>query len=208
MAREYKDYIYQYECPEGCKGQGGKPIAATIRGWKKHMTKQHGGYTDEQLSAIVGAAPASPEAGRELFLSEAGETPQTSAEAAAAAPAPEPSPEKVVEIKTDAAARKLSAKMNKMQKKLAEAIPAILNTKLETAGGEWKMSDSDKEFLSEAFENCFDVLDVEFRVAPISKTLTSPLWVLLLPVIALAVIYIPKVMQNAGKVGKEDATTD
>src|SRR6266436_3074749 len=44
----------------------------SIRGWKHHMTKQHGQYSEGELSLIVGATPPDPERGRSLFLGEMG----------------------------------------------------------------------------------------------------------------------------------------
>lgn len=203
-------YVNIYECPHGCKAPGNKPIAATIRGWKKHMTKNHSlgtqpGWTDEQLATLVGARPNDPEAGRTLFIAEAEEGAAPMAEGAEAieGPSAEARAAQTVKIKTDAASRKISAKMNKMQQKFAEQIPKLLNARLAQAGDEWKMEDKDMEFLSESIENCFDVLDVEFAVAPISKTLTSPLWVLLFPIIASVMIFLPKLMEAAKKKANE-----
>lgn len=205
-----------YECPEGCKAQGERPIAASIRGWKKHMTRQHQGYTQEQLDAIVGATPPSSQAGKDLFLSEFDDADKVAPHAtdgvAGEGGGSVASPDKTVEVKTDAAARKLSAKMNKMQAKFAKKIPEIMNNALKSQGDEWQMADDDKETLAEAIENCFEVLDVEFRVAPISKVLTNPLWVFMLPIFALLLIFLPKAMKNLpqlqGKIDAENSTVN
>lgn len=190
-------YVNVYECPMGCKAQGGKPIAATIRGWKKHMTKQHGEWTQEQLAVLVGASTPNPEAGRSLFLSEDAAAPEGKPDDGTEAPGtPTDTEAASVKLKTDAASRKVSAKMNKMQKKFADKIPQLLNKALEQKGAEWQLDDSDKELLSESVENCFDVLDVEFAMAPISAKLSNPLWVLLLPLLALAIIFGPKAAAN------------
>src|SRR3974377_2438043 len=59
-------YINVYECPKGCKAPGGKPIAATIRGGKKHMTRKHGGWREEQLAQFAGGEAPGPN-GKDLF---------------------------------------------------------------------------------------------------------------------------------------------
>lgn len=191
-------YINTLECPKGCKAGGGKPIAATVRGWKKHMTRNHDGYTEEQLTAVVGATAPDAGVGRDLFLNEIESGVQASIggevkpidDATGAATPP------VVDIRTDATSRKLSAKMNKMKKNFADQIPKIVNAALKQKGDEWIMDDSDKEMLSESVESCFDVLDIQFQMAPMGFVLENPLWVLLYPVLTLAFIFGIKAVKN------------
>jgi hypothetical protein len=193
----------------GCKAHGDKPIAASPRGWKKHMTRQHGGYTQEQLAAALGAVAPDSEVGRDLFLSEAdgvtdspsnrdGDTGEEQGEGKIS------SPEKIKEIKTDAAARKLSAKFNKFQKKITEQLTKALSSAVEEKGSEWAMDEGDQEMFKESLENCFEVLDVEFNIAPITAQLTNPLWVLLMPLLALALIFVPKAIKNLPKEKEEN----
>src|SRR6202035_3008460 len=62
-----------YPCPYKDTKRGERNCRVnfeTVRGWKKHMTNAHGQFTEEQLEAIVGAAPLDKEKGRAEFLSE------------------------------------------------------------------------------------------------------------------------------------------
>src|SRR5215472_13466576 len=97
------------ECPHGCKTSGRYPVASTIRGWKIHMNKSHGGWTDEMLANVAGAKAPSPN-GKGLFESEVekvlsgvpGEENRTTegAESTAAAEgsSPQPPPEQVKRV--------------------------------------------------------------------------------------------------------------
>lgn len=191
----------QYFCPhkatsgvKSCEG----PFA-TVRGWKGHMSRQHKEFTEEQLQAAVGNAPPSNESGRELFLSETEgitDTPPAGEKPGETKPA---NPEDTNKLKTEQAAKKLSAKFDKFQKKIAEKIPKALNEAIKEKGPEWQLSEEDAAMFSESIENCFEVLDVEFRIAPISAILSNPLWVLLLPAFVLLLIFGTKAVKNAPK---------
>jgi hypothetical protein len=103
------------------------------------------------------------------------------------------------ELKTDATGRKLAAKFNKMQKRLAEELPRAVNNAIKEKGEEWQLNAEDQELLAESVENCFDVLDIQFNIAPIAMQLSNPLWVLLLPLLALILIFVPKSIKNLPK---------
>jgi hypothetical protein len=189
---------YVYECPLGCKHSGNLPIAATVRGWKRHMTSTHEGWTNEQLEAACGTGPKNSEAGRAIFLGEAdsGEPARDNAKTPQVTPGP-PSPEKLAEIKTDAAAKKLNAKMSKIKRQFAEKIPQMLNAALLAKGPEWTMDQGDMDMVTESVESCFDMLEINFQIAPIGATLKNPLWVLIYPLVVLCAIFIVKAVKNA-----------
>jgi hypothetical protein len=198
------DYIY--ECPRGCKSQGQRPIASTIRGWKKHMTRQHGGYEKSELDAIIGNQSQDAESGRAKFLSEAGldysgglfdgqtplpETPEEQKKRK------EEQAQKEIDLKTDAVSKKFSGKLNKMKDAIAQKFPEALSNAIKDKGPEWQLSGEDTELFAESIRNCFDVLDIDFRIVPISTVLTNPLWVLLMPLLALCLIFVPKAISHA-----------
>jgi len=186
-----------YECPQGCKAQGGQPIAATVRGWKKHMTRNHGGYNQDQLDAILATMAPNAEAGKAEFLA-AGDVMEFPGPAKTEATAATPEKE-TTSIKTDAAAKRLSAKMNKFKKSIADKIPQAVNGALKDKGPEWQMTEDDRAMLSESFENCLEVLDVDFQIQPIGMVLSNPLWVLLLPILTLLLIFGMKAIENRPK---------
>lgn len=209
----------KYPCPYKGKDNGTKHCdrdADTPRGWKVHMTRQHKEYTQAQLEAVLGAAPASNDEGRAAFLAEveANATvigPTTESEKVVSIDSqPTTEEQKTVALKTDAAGRKLSAKFNKFKKNLSDKIPQAINNALKDQGPEWQMETSDMEMLSESVENCFEILDIEFKIAPINKQLSNPLWVLLLPLMVLLLIFGPKGIKNLPKLnlGGDDADKD
>jgi hypothetical protein len=198
-----------YLCPYKGTPQGIKICESpfsTPRGWKGHMTRQHGEYTQEQLAAALGAVAPDSEAGRALFLSEGSVTDDSGATPNVEV-VNEEEEAKTKKLKTDAAAKKLSAKFNKFQEKITERLTEALSNSVKEKGPEWAMSDEDRELFAESLENCFEVLDVQFNITPINATLTNPLWVLLLPLMVLALIFGPKAMKNLPK-EKTDAATD
>ena len=210
----------KYPCPykgtdkatEHCKRD-----ADTPRGWKVHMTRQHQEYSQEQLAAVLGASGGSSEAGRSQFLDELEQgaiTGETEARQATVTPidgvSQPTAEEKTVAIKTDAAARKLSAKFNKFKKQLSDKIPQAFNSAIKDKGDEWQMDAAEQEMLSESIENCFEILDIEFKIAPINKQLSNPLWVLILPALVLLLIFGTKGIKNMPKLqlGAVDETAD
>ncbi len=199
-----------YECPRGCKAQGGKPIAASIRGWKKHMTRQHGGYDEAELAAIVGAVPPDAERGREQFLSEAEsqqDTSQTTGKIEGEAQSSEsgrPASPNTVNIKKEQMARKFSARMNKFKEKLAARLTQGINLIAIDKSPDWALNEDDEKLFAESLENCFEILDIDFQIRPVQKTLENPLWVLALPLVALLMIFLPKIMKAAMQKDKED----
>lgn len=209
------EYILKYECPHGCKGQGDKPVAATIRGWKKHMTRNHEGYSESELAAIIMTETTKDSTvGRETFLSEAETDPSLYIKDGAVTDKPpqgsidaETEARKTVELKTDAAAKKFNAKLNKMKKALADKFPTVVAGAVRERGPEWQLESDDTEILSEAVENCFDVLDIDFRIAPYNMVLSNPLWVLLLPILALVIVFAPKAVKSA-QLHKEDQAAE
>ena len=202
-----------YECPRGCKAQGGKPIAASIRGWKKHMTRNHGGYDETELAAIVGAAPPDIERGRELFLSEAEQSQTVSDETGKTAGSSgqdtgEPARIDTISIKKEQMARKFSARMNKFKEKLAARLTQGINLIAVDKSPDWALSEDDEKLFSESLENCFEILDIDFQIRPVQKTLENPLWVLALPLAALLMIFLPKIMKAAAQNKQEKSDSE
>lgn len=192
-------YTNIYECPDGCKSQGGKPIAATIRGWKKHMTRQHGGYTEEQLAAILSTNAPDTEKGRDLFLNEIDSASSVDAESASSpaetGDAANPSPVPPVPLKTDATAKKFRAEMTKMKEQISSGVCDAINIKLKDSP-EWQLEKEESEAVAESIQNALKILDIELAVQPIQWTFTSPFWVLLMPLLTLIIIFGKKAAKN------------
>ena len=114
---------------------------------------------------------------------------------------------KTVAVKTEQVGKRLSGKLNKFKKSVADKVPKVMNAAIKEKGPEWQLNEEDSSLLAEAVENCFEILDVDFQITPISKILTNPLWVLILPAFVLVLIFIPKMVANAGKEKEEEETS-
>lgn len=182
------------------------------------MTQAHGGYKEHELDRILGTMPREADGqGKMQFLAEMDAQPEPEppkAEAAdkPASPPTAPPEPKTAELKADAVAKRMSGKLNKFKKNLADKIPKVLNKAIKDKGPEWQLDAEDSELLAESVENCFEILDLEFRITPISMVLQNPLWVLLLPATVLLLIFSGKTLQNAPRVKEEakpeEAPTD
>ena len=100
--------------------------------------------------------------------------------------------QKTVSLKTEAIGKKFNAKLNKMKRSFAEALPKAVGVAVREKGPEYALTDEDTEILAESVENCLEILDIDFQVQPFTTTLTNPLWVLILPVLALILVFAPK----------------
>lgn len=182
-------YTQVYECPHGCKAQGGKPIAATIRGWKKHMTRNHGGYDDAQLAAIVGAAAPNPETGRARFLSEVDtvDTPGLFAEAdGETTRAESPMEGNAVDAarSTPEPAKKRVKFKPKAMREFLSGLPEMF---FKSKGIE--TDEADKNLLDAASQMLEELFGIEFEVPDTNWVIKSRLLALLFPFAAVLVIY-------------------
>jgi hypothetical protein len=177
------DYVNIYECPEGCKAQGGKPIAATIRGWKKHMTHAHGQWTDEQLAAIVGASTTTPEDGKAQFLAESeGTTTLESVE-------PEGKEEKP---KKDGEAKKPApeeiAYIPLRSKKLRKFFGGLIGKFVSESNVE--LDADDQGMIDEAFDQLEELFPIVFAVPKKQMVIESRIAAVAVPLSGLALVYI------------------
>lgn len=179
------------------------------------MTSRHGGYKEHELDRLLGVQTVDDTGqGKMAFLAELeapSEPPKGTPAEKSETPPTAPEPSKTAELKTDAVARRMSGKLNKFKKSLAEKVPKVLNKAIKEKGPEWQLDTEDSELLAESVENCFEILDLEFRITPISLVLQNPLWVLLLPLTVLLLIFSGKTLQNAPRMKeekKEEAPVD
>lgn len=199
-------YVNIIECPNGCKGSGGKPIAATLQGWKKHMTRNHGGYTEEQLAIAGSMLPLKTGAGGdpaqgefEAMRSGAPETEGGEFTAPVDIGTGLPAEPSTDDAKPNKATRKLSGEMKAMKKNFADQIPKIISVMAASKGPEWGLDSEEQGMVAEACNSMLTVLDIEFNFQPINMQLNSPFWALLFPIMVLALIFAKKGAKNAGK---------
>lgn len=195
------------------KGQLTCPKCDTTRlhsivGWKRHMTRSHGGYKEADLDKVLGNMPREADGqGKMQFLAEMealDEPPKGTPAEKPPTPATAPETAKTSELKTDAMARRMSGKLNKFKKSLADKVPKVMNKAIKAKGPEWQLDTEDSELLSESVENCFEILDLQFNITPISVILKNPLWVLLLPLTVLIFIFTGKSIANAPTMKPEE----
>jgi len=174
-------YTNIYECPKGCKAQGGKPIAATIRGWKKHMSRNHGGWNETQLAAIAGAQAPSAN-GKSLFADDVeniisggvpGQSERPPEEASGDSPT-QAGPEQV---------KRVPFKSKKFRKFLSSLPEVFLKAKgIETDADDKELIDTASEMLEEMFGIAFEVPD--------SMWVIRSRWLaLLFPIAACALVW-------------------
>lgn len=158
----------------------------TLRGWKMHMTKTHGGYDADDLTAAVQAAggevtednvASRMQAFARTVGGEQGED-VASGNAEKAAPEASGAPPPVPSVKTiKATPRKL--------KKILGAIPTKL---LEGAGID--LDDEDKEAMDESGEFLTDIFGFEFEVPAEKRIVRSRLLAITWVFGVAALIYI------------------
>jgi len=179
------DRLNIYECPHGCKSQGKQPVAATVRGWKKHMTQRHGGWQEAQLAAIVGNVAPSAN-GHGLFDADAeriisglpGQTPLHEGKAveepdsSTQTAAPEQSPIKRVQLKS---------------KKLRKFLSSLPEVFLKAKGIE--PDADDKELIDTASEMLEEMFGIALEVPEEMWVIRSRWVALLIPIFAVALVW-------------------
>lgn len=165
--------------------------AESIRGWKTHMSRQHGGYDEGQLGAIVGAAVPNPDAGRITFLGEidstdtpglfdpdrekTGQDTPTEGNAVGVAGATRTAPEQPK--------KRVKFKPKAMREFLSELPEMFFKAKgIEPDDSDKKLLDAASEMLEELFGVSFEVPDTEWVIK-------SRLLALLFPFAAVLVVY-------------------
>ena len=165
---------------KACRGANGDGFP-TLKGWKGHMTRQHGSYSDTQLNSLLGATAPDPEQGRAQFLAEADgvseapaevPSPATSSTSAAKVPGPAPEPVKRVTFKS------------KKLKKFFSSIPEVI---LKSKGIE--PDEDDKELIDTATEMLEEMFGVAFEVPEDLWVIRSRWLAMLFPFGAIVIIW-------------------
>ncbi len=207
-----------YKCPE--------PACArefeTVSGWKRHMSTQHNGWSDEQLMGVTGYAQAGlGVTGEESFESYAAKMPASEKDfarvaaegaaqptgAAASEGVPAPARKPVV-------SKKIKADMRRFKRKLSYDFPKKAFDKMaEQYGPMWKLDDDDADMIADAVGGIFEGFGVEFQIEQKEIVLQSRFWLFLYPALVFAVVLLAKfaMFQQFKKPGTEpeaDATTE
>lgn len=160
----------KYPCPRGCKLRVN--YEDSLRSWKAHMTRMHGGFSDSELQAVV----EPPDTSFETLAAAAPETetpaPAEAGEASEQSAAPAPAPSVPVPRRVKAVGKKFRAQ-------LAE-IPARLLSSVGIA-----ITEAERESIQEAFDFLGDVFGVEFEVASEPKVIRSKLIALAYPILVV-----------------------
>jgi hypothetical protein len=180
------DYVNIYECPEGCKAQGGKPIAATIRGWKKHMTHAHGQWTEDQLAAIVGASAPNAESGKAEFLAEAENTPGLASESGEKTA--EGKPAQQGDGKPQKPAPEEIAYIPLRSKKLRKFFGGLIGKFVSESSVE--LDADDQGMIDEAFDQLEELFPIVFAVPKKQMIIESRIAAVAVPLSGLALVYI------------------
>ena len=188
-------------------GASGREAARTLKGWKHHMTKQHGGYTSDELNVLNVGAEAQNIGGNrtagELY-EQAGESefetpapPPNGAAAQASAPAPAPEP-----LRVSPEMRKLQKQINEQMEKsksvIVKAVPKELFHRLAVNRNDpsLELTLEETESIESALNTFLLALGVNWEIEPWAITLKSKFWLLLYP---LAVVFFVFARKTAGK---------
>ena len=173
----------------------------TVRGWKKHMTRQHSGYDDGQLAVIVGAVGIDKDAGRAAFLNESDspgiDTPgqgekagtSTTGEGDSQRPtAPAPEPVKRVPLKSERFMKFLNTLPEKIFKEKGI-----------------ELDEEDKEMMATGTEMMEGLFGVAFEVPESMWVIRSRWMALFFPLGAIALVYLKHTFSLSALLAKKDA---
>lgn len=171
----------------------------TLKGWKRHMTAVHSGFSPDQLAAASGGSKEGAQlaGGEESSLADAIENMPTveTREPAAGSAAETPQLSK----EQRAAAKRIKARFDALRDRISSDIP----DQVFQVGGV-TMTDTQRKMLKESIETSFEVFGVDFEVQPWNLTIRSPFMILLYPLIVIAWIVISAIMkQKAGEEGEK-----
>lgn len=157
--------------------------AQTVRGWKGHMSRQHGQFSQEQLSAIVGAVAPDPEKGRSLFLAELDGKPEVLGQSNDVGEKTNIGGERQNESAPEQQKKTVPLKMKKLKKALS-ALPEMF---LKAKG--IVPDESDKEMIDGATEILEEMFGVSLEVPETAWVIRSRLLALLFPFGAILVVW-------------------
>jgi hypothetical protein len=176
-----------YPCPYKGTPQGKNSCRIdpqTLRGWKGHMSRQHGQFSDEQLAAIVGAAPPDPERGKSLFLSEIDGKPEVPGQNTETRETTGLGGEKQGEPAPEQQKKTVPLKMKKLKKALSTLPATFLKAKGIVP------DEDDKEMIDGATEILEEMFGVSLEVPETAWVIRSRLLALLFPLGAMLLIYV------------------
>lgn len=157
--------------------------AQTVRGWKSHMSRQHGQFSQEQLSAIVGAVAPDPEKGRSLFLAEMDGKSEVPGQNTEAGEKTSVGGERRNESAPEQEKKTVPLKMKKLKKALS-ALPEMF---LKAKG--IVPDESDKEMIDGATEILEEMFGVSLEVPETAWIIRSRLLALLFPLGAMLLVW-------------------
>lgn len=177
---------------------------SSLRGWKLHMTKTHGGYTEQQLARI--AEDASSEQGAAASGYGSFEEAAAAVAAGAAEPAPD-EPKKARRPRTSKSQKEasvaLQGEFDSMRGKFSEAIVGILNNVLQQSMDMEPMDSKEVAAMKQAVEFPFRAMNVEFAIQPLNVQLTSFWYTLTIPALMFLSIVLGRAMMP-GEKGEND----
>jgi hypothetical protein len=197
-----------FKCPKCFRG-GEPTVLASLGTWKNHMTKMHGGFSDEEVTAAAGpagnegialgggesfdqASAAMPESAESFRLTP----PEAGAFSAPKERAPKPA-------KVNAA---IAANLQDVKRRLAETLPMIFGHWINKALDRPKLSDGEMKEkckpVTEAIQTVLNALGVDIQIDPINTVIKSRLWLILIPLGALLATFFGELMQYVAAFGK------
>lgn len=175
-----------YPCPYKDTEKGNKHCKRdneSLRGWKMHMTRQHGQWSQDQLQMLVGAAAPDPERGRSLFLAEIDGKSEVPGQNTEAGEKTSVGGGRTDETAPEQQKKTVPLKMKKLKKALS-ALPEIF---LKAKG--IVPDESDKEMIDGATEILEEMFGVSLEVPETAWVIRSRLLALLFPLGAMLLVW-------------------
>jgi len=175
----------EFICPE-CEHS---PFT-TLKGWKRHLTAVHNGYTPEQVEAVTHSeSEGTAVTGESALESAIAGLPDTEDEAESRQMAAADRPPELTKEQR-AAAKRIRAKFDSLKQRISADIPEQV-----FRFGGIELTEQEKGLLSDSIQTSFEVFGIDFEVQPFSFTVRNPFIVLLYPLLVIGFITVTKIFQ-------------
>lgn len=166
-----------FQCPQ-CELKS----FTTLRGWKSHMSREHGGYDESDVAQALSGAESSEGGVEQRMRTFAASIPSAAEEEVVEGPPSsgqeQPPPTTAPRVRT----------VKATPKKLKKILGAIPTKILEATDIE--LDDEDRQALDEAGEFLTDIFGVEFEVDQQKKVLHSRFWAIVWVAGVAVLIYV------------------
>ena len=188
----------------------------TLGDWKKHMTNEHGGYSDAELQHAAGSGEEGAYiTGEDSFEQYAARMPSTESglrdsvvDSSVKSPgntAGESPTDGTVEesagffdvqpsVRRIEMSKNMKKQLKRMKQLIAEKAPRIVFQRIAEQRHQpsFALTDTEADFVSESIEVAFEAFGIQFEIMETDIVLTSKIWLLLYPVLVILSVFLLK----------------